>query len=236
MVVASPVLGAVETASTERCPVADPQSAHDCQATGEMLPDGSYLSVLASPKITGKARDQLIEAAKASERLDPDQARYVGVIEYDVPDRDGDGNGELIALITTTEWGGDRLNPPYQQVMVVERQVAQAMLGRVAHPRGLRVCPPCRIGLGSCACVMGGHLRARVMEGRLLVGQVAVAGARPGKAGWSFADPVFVLCNGRSGSTLLRFLLDAHPDLACRPWRTGAIPAGESMRRTGPAA
>jgi protein-tyrosine sulfotransferase len=30
-------------------------------------------------------------------------------------------------------------------------------------------------------------------------------------------DPVFVLCSGRSGSTLLRFLLDAHPDLACPP-------------------
>jgi hypothetical protein len=28
---------------------------------------------------------------------------------------------------------------------------------------------------------------------------------------------VFVLCNGRSGSTLLRFLLDAHPELACPP-------------------
>jgi hypothetical protein len=40
------------------------------------------------------------------------------------------------------------------------------------------------------------------------------AGAEP--AG-EFADPVFVLCNGRSGSTLLRFLLDAHPDLACPP-------------------
>jgi hypothetical protein len=35
------------------------------------------------------------------------------------------------------------------------------------------------------------------------------AGGRP--------DPVFVLCMGRSGSTLLRFLLDAHPDLACPP-------------------
>ncbi|HEY3904041.1 MAG TPA: sulfotransferase [Streptosporangiaceae bacterium] len=30
-------------------------------------------------------------------------------------------------------------------------------------------------------------------------------------------DPVFVLCTGRSGSTLLRFILDAHPDLACPP-------------------
>jgi Sulfotransferase family len=29
--------------------------------------------------------------------------------------------------------------------------------------------------------------------------------------------PIFMLCTGRSGSTLLRFLLDAHPDLACPP-------------------
>src|SRR5690349_6279274 len=29
--------------------------------------------------------------------------------------------------------------------------------------------------------------------------------------------PVFVLCMGRSGSTLLRFILDAHPALACPP-------------------
>jgi protein-tyrosine sulfotransferase len=31
------------------------------------------------------------------------------------------------------------------------------------------------------------------------------------------ANPVFVLCGGRSGSTLLRFVLDTHPDLACPP-------------------
>jgi Sulfotransferase family len=30
-------------------------------------------------------------------------------------------------------------------------------------------------------------------------------------------DPVFVLCIGRSGSTLLRMILDTHPDLACPP-------------------
>src|SRR5580693_6282400 len=33
----------------------------------------------------------------------------------------------------------------------------------------------------------------------------------------ALADPVFVLCAGRSGSTLLRFLLDSHPELACPP-------------------
>ena len=43
--------------------------------------------------------------------------------------------------------------------------------------------------------------------------------ARPTADGSGSAadDPVFVLCAGRSGSTLLRFLLDAHPDLACPP-------------------
>src|SRR5579863_1090069 len=30
-------------------------------------------------------------------------------------------------------------------------------------------------------------------------------------------SPVFVLCMGRSGSTLLRFVLDSHPELACPP-------------------
>ncbi|MGD0706326.1 MAG: sulfotransferase [Trebonia sp.] len=38
-----------------------------------------------------------------------------------------------------------------------------------------------------------------------------------GQAAQPADDPVFVLCAGRSGSTLLRFLLDAHPDLACPP-------------------
>jgi hypothetical protein len=44
---------------------------------------------------------------------------------------------------------------------------------------------------------------------------ISAAGGAAGAT--SFADPVFVLCNGRSGSTLLRFLLDGHPDLACPP-------------------
>ena len=67
----------------------------------ELLSDGSYRSVLVSPKITGKARQKLIDAARAGEDLDPGKARHVRVIEYEVPDREGGGTGELIALITT---------------------------------------------------------------------------------------------------------------------------------------
>ncbi len=67
----------------------------------DLLPDGSYSSVLVNPKARGKARQQLIDAARAGKDLGEDQARYVRVIEYEVPDRDGDGKGEVIALITT---------------------------------------------------------------------------------------------------------------------------------------
>lgn len=64
-------------------------------------PDGSYASVLINPKIRGAARARLVEAARRGDHLDPDRAVAVRVVEYTVPDRDGNGTGELIALITT---------------------------------------------------------------------------------------------------------------------------------------
>ncbi|MGC2745812.1 MAG: IS4 family transposase [Candidatus Angelobacter sp.] len=66
-----------------------------------LLPDGSYRSVLISPKITGNKREALIEAARRGEGLDEDQARHARVVEYEVPDRNADGQDELIALVTT---------------------------------------------------------------------------------------------------------------------------------------
>lgn len=66
-----------------------------------VLADGTYTSVLIDPKIRGARRERIIAAAQAGAELDPDQAHLVRVIEYDVPDRDGNGTGELIALITT---------------------------------------------------------------------------------------------------------------------------------------
>jgi hypothetical protein len=67
----------------------------------EFYRDGSYQSVLVNPKVKGGARRKLIDAARAGEDLDPARARYVRVVEYEVPDRDGDGKDEIIALITT---------------------------------------------------------------------------------------------------------------------------------------
>jgi hypothetical protein len=67
----------------------------------ELLPDGSYRSVLIWPRASPRQREALIEAARRGEDLDPGRARPVRVIEYEVPDRDGDGKDELIALVTT---------------------------------------------------------------------------------------------------------------------------------------
>jgi len=69
----------------------------------EFLSDGAYTSVLINPKIRGKTRLALIEAARAGRDLDPGQARLVRVVEYTVPDREGDGKDELICLITTID-------------------------------------------------------------------------------------------------------------------------------------
>jgi len=71
----------------------------------DLLPDGSYRSVLIQPRVSPARRRLLTEAAGRGEDLDPAQARYARVIEYDVPDRDGGGAGELIVLVTTiTDW------------------------------------------------------------------------------------------------------------------------------------
>jgi hypothetical protein len=43
------------------------------------------------------------------------------------------------------------------------------------------------------------------------------------------SNPVLVLCTGRSGSTLLRMLLDAHPDLACPPETSRVAMLGELL-------
>jgi len=67
-----------------------------------ILSDGTYLSVLINPEIRGRARrERILAAATAGEALDPDQAHLVRVVEYDVPDRTGNGTGELIVLVTT---------------------------------------------------------------------------------------------------------------------------------------
>lgn len=78
----------------------------------KVLADGTYLTVLINPAIRGARRRAAIMAAAReiadgdgadsdSAELDPAEAHLVRVVEYDVPDRDGNGTGELIVLLST---------------------------------------------------------------------------------------------------------------------------------------
>jgi hypothetical protein len=86
-----------------------------------VLADGTYLTVLIKPTIRGLRRERLIAAARQGQNLDdvntvPDAfderglpvAHLARVVEYDVPDRVGNGSGELIVLLTNVlSPGGD---------------------------------------------------------------------------------------------------------------------------------
>lgn len=79
-----------------------------------VLGDGTFVTVLIKPSVRGVRRERILAGARAG--ADPDDphamplawdsdgnqlAHLARVVEYDVPDRDGNGSGELIVLLTT---------------------------------------------------------------------------------------------------------------------------------------
>jgi hypothetical protein len=82
-----------------------------------VLPDGTYLSVLINSSVRGARRDAILAAARAGQDLTEVDAalddkgwplaHLARVIEYDVPDREGNGTGELIVLLSTITDPGD---------------------------------------------------------------------------------------------------------------------------------
>jgi hypothetical protein len=93
--------------------------------------DGSYTALLTNRrKINSRRRAEviaaLLAAARRGEDLDPAVAVPVRVIEYTVPDRDGNGRGETFTLITTI------LDPAQASA----EQLAQAYHQRWEHETG----------------------------------------------------------------------------------------------------
>jgi hypothetical protein len=64
------------------------------------LPDGSYLSVVFRPKLRNYHRKDLIDAVRNGITPHPAQASVVRVVEYQIPDREGNGKHENIRIIT----------------------------------------------------------------------------------------------------------------------------------------
>ena len=67
----------------------------------QVLADGTYTSVVIDPTIRGARRERILTAVRAGQEVDPSEAHLVRVVEYDVPDREGNGAGELIVLLST---------------------------------------------------------------------------------------------------------------------------------------
>jgi hypothetical protein len=67
----------------------------------EPLSDGSYRSVVINPTISGARRVKLLDRIRRGESVPAEQAIPVRVVEYDIPDREGNGTGELVCLITS---------------------------------------------------------------------------------------------------------------------------------------
>ena len=76
-----------------------------------VLADGTYLTVLMDSTVRGARREKILTAARAGHDLADHPAakgkdgrpvaRLARVIEYEMPDRAGNGTGELIVLLTT---------------------------------------------------------------------------------------------------------------------------------------
>jgi Insertion element 4 transposase N-terminal/Transposase DDE domain len=65
------------------------------------LPDGSYLSLICHPAISGCRREKLIRESREGAATGPGEGYLVRVAEYDIPDREGSGTGEIICVITS---------------------------------------------------------------------------------------------------------------------------------------
>jgi hypothetical protein len=63
--------------------------------------DGSYLSVIFEKNLGSHHRSTIAETVKSGREVQPIQASPVRVVEYDIPDRLGDGKHETIRLITS---------------------------------------------------------------------------------------------------------------------------------------
>ncbi len=110
----------------------------------EVLGDGTFTTVLINPKIRGARRARILAAARSGQQIDPDDAHLARVIEYDIPDREGNGTGELIVLLTTitdpVHARADELAGAYHQRW--EEETANDQLkthlrgpGRILRPR-----------------------------------------------------------------------------------------------------
>jgi hypothetical protein len=102
----------------------------------QWLPDGSYLSLICDPKIRGRRRGELIRLARNGTRIDPGHAHLVRVVEYDIPNREGNGTQDVICVMTSildpAEATAEELAAAYYERWEIEGLIDEAK----THQRG----------------------------------------------------------------------------------------------------
>jgi hypothetical protein len=100
------------------------------------LPDGSYLSVVCRPRIPVRQREELIRCATRGDEVNTEEAHLVRVVEYEVPDREGNGSDDLICVVTSIL---DPMDATAEQIAAAyhERWECEGLISEIkTHQRG----------------------------------------------------------------------------------------------------
>lgn len=133
----------------------------------EPLADGSYRSMVINPRIRDKRREKLIQAARNGREIDPADGHIIRVIEYEVSDREGNGTGELICLITSitdpTDIPAIELAAAYHQRWEFEGLIDEIKTHQRGAARVLRSQSPAMVAQEIWAMLLTHHTIRKLM-------------------------------------------------------------------------
>ncbi|PZH09240.1 IS4 family transposase [Streptomyces sp. NTH33] len=89
------------------------------------LPDGSWLALITKPRLRMSRKEKLRAAARAGAELDPAEAIVVRVIDYTVPDRDGEEIHLLTSILDPSDATAHQLAACYGQRWEAETGIDQ---------------------------------------------------------------------------------------------------------------
>lgn len=89
------------------------------------LPDGSWLALITKPRLRTSRKERLRAAARAGKDLDPTEAIVVRVIDYTVPDRDGEEVHLLTSILDPSDATAHQLAACYGQRWEAETGIDQ---------------------------------------------------------------------------------------------------------------
>jgi len=113
------------------------------------LPDGSYLSIAFHPKQDKRQRSAAVKRFDDDGVVEARRGHLVRVVDYDVPDRDGNGSGDLITVMTSildpAEATAQELAAAYHERWEVENAFDEIKTHQRGNSRVLRSQSPAMV-------------------------------------------------------------------------------------------